>query len=74
MVKLKPNLKKMAAHSGQTDTAIGTVGGTVVAVIGNIQPNDLIKTVILATIGALVSFSLSMLMKWAAKKMRRPPS
>lgn len=61
----------MEAHSAQGSAAIGTVGGTVFTIIGNIQSSDLIKTVILATVGAVVSFTLSMLLKWATKKLKR---
>jgi uncharacterized membrane protein (UPF0136 family) len=62
----------MAAHNGHTSEVAGTVGGTVLTIIGSLQLHDLVKTVILATVGAVVSFTLSMLMKWLAKKMGRP--
>ncbi len=61
---------KAMEHSDYS-TAIGTMGGTVFTVIGNIQSSDLVKTVTLAIVGATVSFALSMLLKWTAKKFFR---
>jgi hypothetical protein len=37
----------------------------------NIGSSDIIKTVVLASLGAVVSFSASVLLKWLAKKIRR---
>ena len=45
-------------------TAIGTVTGTVFTVAATIDSHDYMKTVILAIIGATVSFTVSMLLKW----------
>lgn len=70
---LLQNDKTMAAHNEHTSEVAGTVGGTVLTIIGSLQPHDLVKTVILATVGAVVSFALSLLMKWLAKKIGRPP-
>jgi prepilin signal peptidase PulO-like enzyme (type II secretory pathway) len=46
----------------QSTTAIGTLGGTLLTVINTIGP-DIQKTVILALIGAMVSFITSLLLK-----------
>jgi uncharacterized membrane protein YdbT with pleckstrin-like domain len=45
-------------------TAIGTVTGTVFTVAATIDSHDYMKTVILAIIGATVSFTVSMILKW----------
>jgi len=43
------------------------VGGTVFGILPNIPPDDLIVTIIMAFVGALVSFIASMLFKYLAK-------
>ncbi len=57
----------MVAHPDST-TAIGTVTGTVLTVAATIDTQDYIKTVILAIVGASVSFFVSMVLKWLWKK------
>ena len=54
-------------HGG---TLAGTTGGTLLTVLINIHPEDVLKTVVLACVGAVVSFIISVMMKWAMKKMR----
>ncbi len=49
----------------------GTIGGTFLTVVVNIKGEDVIKTIILAAIGAAVSFSVSMLLKVAVKRFRK---
>ena len=46
----------MIHHSDQT---IGTIGGTLIAFIGIVDGSDIIKTGILACVGAMVSFGVS---------------
>ena len=52
-------------------TILGTVSGTVLTVIANIDSQDIIKTGILAALGAVVSFGVSVLLKWLVKKFRK---
>ena len=52
-------------------TILGTVSGTVLTVIANIDSQDIIKTGILAALGAVVSFCVSVLMKWLVKRFRK---
>ncbi|AEA45014.1 hypothetical protein [Fluviicola taffensis] len=52
-------------------TALGTATGTVITVAANIGSQDYIKTAILATVGAIVSFGVSLFLKWLVKKMKR---
>ncbi len=49
-------------------TAIGTLGGTFLSVIPNLQSEDIFKTIILATVGAIVSFLISLILKFLIKK------
>lgn len=50
-------------------TFAGTVCGTLFAVMVSIDPEDLVKTAVMAATGALVSFCTSVLLKWLKKKM-----
>lgn len=50
---------------------VGTVSGTALTVVVNIGSQDIIKTVILAAVGAVVSFWMSVLLKWLVKRFRR---
>lgn len=45
-------------------TIIGTVSGTILSVVAMFDAGDIIKTVIMATIGAGVSFLVSRGLKW----------
>ena len=42
-----------------SDQAIGILGGTVIAIIGIVDGSDILKTGILACVGAMVSFGVS---------------
>jgi hypothetical protein len=53
------------------DDKISIVGGTVFSIIPNIPPDDLIVTIIMAFVGALVSFIASMLFKAIVKFIKR---
>ena len=60
---MMPSVKKrkevsmaMIHHSDQT---VGTIGGTLIAFIGIVDGSDIIKTGILACVGAIVSFGVS---------------
>jgi hypothetical protein len=46
---------------------IGTASGTLLSVVPNIVSEDIVKTIILAGIGAMVSFTISLLLKWLLK-------
>jgi mannitol-specific phosphotransferase system IIBC component len=54
-----------------TGTKAGTIGGTFLTVAANIHNDDMIKTIVLAAIGAIVSFSVSLLMKLLILKLRK---
>ena len=42
-----------------SDQAIGILGGTVIALVGIVDGSDILKTGILACVGAMVSFGVS---------------
>jgi hypothetical protein len=50
---------------------MGTAGGTFLSVLPNLHSEDLLKTVILAALGAIVSFIISMLLKYLIKKHKK---
>lgn len=57
--------------STNNHTLIGTAGGTFLSVVPNIQSADVFKTVVLATIGAIVSFTISLVLKSIIKKHKK---
>jgi hypothetical protein len=50
---------------------IGTASGTLLSVVPNILSEDIVKTTILAVVGAIVSFAVSLLLKWLAKSKKK---
>ncbi len=50
---------------------MGTAGGTFLSVIPNINSDDIAKTIILASVGAIVSFTISLLLKSLHKKHKK---
>lgn len=52
-------------------TKAGTVGGTLLSIFANINSEDLIKTVVLAAVGAVVSFAVTLLLKLLAKRIKK---
>lgn len=49
---------------------IGTASGTILSIAPNILSEDIVKTVILAVIGAMVSFGVTLLLK-SIKKIKK---
>lgn len=54
----------MQVHHHDHTTTAGTVTGTVITVAANIDSQDYLKTVILAGVGAIASFVISLCLKW----------
>ncbi len=52
-------------------TKAGTIGGTLLTILANINSADLIKTGILAFVGAVVSFSVTHLLKLLIKRFKK---
>ena len=52
-------------------TKAGTAGGTLLTILVNIKSEDLLKTGILAAVGAVVSFSVTLLLKFLIKRLKK---
>ena len=52
-------------------TKAGTAGGTLLTIFGNISSQDIIKTAVLAGIGAIVSFCITILLKSIIKRVKK---
>ena len=54
-----------------TGTLAGTVSGALLTLFANIHSEDLMKTIVLAAIGALVSFIVSLGLGWIWRRVKR---
>jgi hypothetical protein len=59
----------MNVSSFFTGSKIGTAGGTLTILFLHIRNNDIVKTIVMAAIGATVSFVVSQVLKWVIKKL-----
>ncbi len=50
-------------HHSHNGTLFGTIGGTLLSVFASVQAGDVVKTVLLAFVGATTSFVCSYLLK-----------
>jgi hypothetical protein len=50
---------------------VGTAGGTFLSIVPNIYSEDVLKTVVLAAVGAVVSFLISFVLKLLLKKHKK---
>jgi hypothetical protein len=57
--------------TANNSTLIGTAGGTFLSMVPNINSEDIAKTIILAFVGAIASFTLSLLLKGLQKKKHK---
>ena len=53
------------------NTKAGTIGGTLLTVLVNINSTDLLKTVVLAALGAIVSFGVTLLLKLLIRLLKK---
>lgn len=60
----------MQVHHQDHTTAAGTVTGTVFTVAANIDSHDYMRTVILACVGVIASFVISLCLKWLWKVLK----
>ena len=58
-------------EANNSSTLMGTAGGTFLSIVPNIYSDDIAKTIILATVGAIVSFTISLLLKSLQKKHKK---
>jgi hypothetical protein len=52
-------------------TLMGTLGGTLLSIAPSIPSADLLKTAVLAAVGAAVSFTMSLILKCLIKKYKK---
>jgi len=57
-------------HSDDNTTLIGTLSGTILSIVATFDLQDIVKTIILAAVGATVSFLVSRGLKWVWGKWR----
>ena len=58
-------------HLFNMDTRMGTWSGTLLVVLATISAGEFMKTMILAAVGAVVSFMVSWLLKWSVSRYKR---
>lgn len=61
----------MAASSNHSGTVVGTASGTLLTLFANIHSEDLLKTAVLSLIGAVVSFGVSLGLRWISRRVKR---
>ena len=54
-----------------SNQSAGTFGGTLLAIVGVLDPCDLLRTAVLAAIGAVVSFVVSAILKYLFKSKKK---
>ena len=62
------------SHYFDNYTKAGTVGGTLLTIFVNIKSEDLLKTAILAAVGAAVSFLITLALKLLIKLFKNRQS
>lgn len=58
-------------HTDDNTTIIGTISGTLLSVAVTIDHQDYLKTIVLAAVGAAVSFVVTVGLKWIWRKVFR---
>lgn len=49
----------------------GTAGGILTIVLVNINSGEILKTIALAALGAVVSFTVSIFLKWTIRQLKK---
>jgi len=57
-------------HTDDNPTIIGTISGTLLSVGVTIDHQDYLKTIVLAAVGAAVSFLVSVVLKWVWRRLK----
>ena len=58
-------------HYFDNTTKAGTAGGTLLTIFANISHDDVLKTAILAAVGALVSFTITIFLKSLIQRIKK---
>jgi hypothetical protein len=51
-------------------TVAGVIGGTLFSIFANLNAQSLVETIVLAVIGTVVSFAVSLALAWIRRKLR----
>lgn len=71
-MKVSPKeANQMASLDNTLSLKVGTAGGTLLSIVPNITSVDVLRTIILAIIGAIVSFFVTLLLKWITKSKEK---
>ena len=70
-MNLKCEIGMRGFHHLENDTIAGTATGTILSVIPNMESADLLRTLVLAIVGAVASFIVTQLMKWILKRIKK---
>lgn len=61
----------MTQHPINNAIVAGTTSGTLLTLMVNVTCNDLVRTVILGVVGAVVSFLASLILKFSLRKLQK---
>ncbi|SDT96456.1 hypothetical protein SAMN04487762_0948 [Polaribacter sp. Hel1_33_78] len=61
----------MSFQASHPNLSVGVLGGTFLSAITHIGSEDIITTIVLATLGAIVSFIASIMMKHFVKTIKK---
>lgn len=67
----KTKIGMAGMHHIENDTIAGTIGGTILSIVPQLDTLDVARTVILAAVGAVASFLVSQLCKWIWRRIRK---
>ncbi|MBS1667821.1 MAG: hypothetical protein JST58_10630 [Bacteroidetes bacterium] len=58
-------------HHFDSSAKAGVMGGTLLTIFVNLTNEDIVKTIVLAAIGAVVSFCITVILKFLIKLMKK---
>lgn len=61
----------MASFDTPISVKIGTAGGTLLSIAPNITSVDILRTILLAIVGAFVSFFVTLFLKWLTRSKEK---
>ena len=64
------NQKPVVMDNLHVSTRMGTAGGMLTVLLFSLSAGELVKTALLAAVGAAVSFTVSVGLKWVMGKLR----
>lgn len=55
----------------ENDTVVGTVGGTLLAIVPQLDTADVVRTLVLAAVGAVASFFVTQFCRWLWRRWNK---